>query len=179
MHVTLEVKHWHTPSTGDGFSMGKNVTARRMFWQQWLQDPNLKDWVAPSEKGEAFVRCKICSCDIRAHCPDLTKHAETMKHHTRIAPKDEHQLRDVAPVLAVEEEQKKMCFENCLFTACLTSIRCVDELSDLLKGELKYNLVMHRTKCTALIRGVLGPCFSEYLRKDISMKPYSLLTTGR
>ncbi|KAH8026959.1 hypothetical protein HPB51_000496 [Rhipicephalus microplus] len=93
--------------TGDGFSMGKNATARRMFRQQWLQDHNLKDWVAPSEKGEAFVRCKICSCDIREHCADLTKHAETRKHRTRISPKDQHRLRDVvAPVLAVEEKQK-------------------------------------------------------------------------
>lgn len=42
VHVQLEVIHWHTPYTGDGFSMGKNATARRMFRQQWLQDPNLK-----------------------------------------------------------------------------------------------------------------------------------------
>ncbi|KAL3248873.1 hypothetical protein MRX96_056280 [Rhipicephalus microplus] len=48
----LNVIHWHTPYTGDGFSMGKNATARRMFRQQWLQDPNLKDWVAPSVKGD-------------------------------------------------------------------------------------------------------------------------------
>ncbi|KAL3253753.1 hypothetical protein MRX96_054526 [Rhipicephalus microplus] len=122
--------------------MGKNATARRMFRHQWLQDPNLKDWVAPSEKGEAFVRCKICSCDIRAHCANLTKHAETRKHRTRVAPKDQHRLRDVvAPVLAVEEEQKRCALKIAFFTACHMSITCVDELLDLLKGQLNVRLL--------------------------------------
>ncbi|KAL3210297.1 hypothetical protein MRX96_052200, partial [Rhipicephalus microplus] len=144
VHVQLEVIYWHTPYTGDGYSKGNNATARMMFRQQWLQDPNLKDWVAPLEKGEAFMRCKICSCDIRAQCADLTKHAETRKLRTRVAPKDQHWLRDVvAPVLAVEEEQKRRALKIAFFTACHMSIRCVDELSDLPKGELKYNLVMH------------------------------------
>lgn len=93
-----------------------------------------------------------------------------------MAPSDQHRLRDVlAPALAFDEEQKRCALKIALFTACHMPIRCVDELSDLLKGELKFDLVMHRTKCTALIIGVLAPYFAEYLQKDISKQPYSLL----
>lgn len=52
------------------------------------------------------------------------------------------------------------------------AINCVDELSNLLKGELRCNLVMHRTKCTALITKVIAPYFAAKLREDIVGKPY-------
>ncbi|KAH6926160.1 hypothetical protein HPB50_015388 [Hyalomma asiaticum] len=136
--------------------MGKHATARRIFRQQWLEDPKLKDWIAPAESGQAFARCKVCSCDVWAHYADLTKHAETRKYRKRVAPSDQHLLQDVlAPALAFDEEQKRCALKLALFTACHMPIRCVDELSDLLKGELKFDLVMHRNKCTALITGVL------------------------
>ena len=34
---------------------------------------------------------------------------------------------------------------------------------------------MHRTKCTALVRKVLGPHFEEELKEDIQKTPFSLL----
>ncbi|KAH9371238.1 hypothetical protein HPB48_013517 [Haemaphysalis longicornis] len=81
---------------------------------------------------------------------------------------------------AVEEEQKRCALKLPFSPLAIWSIRCVDELSDLLKGELKYNLVMHRTKCTALITGVLeNHVLRIFAHKTFQTKPYRYWSMSR
>ena len=54
--------------------------------------------------------------------------------------------------------------------------RSLDLLGSILQQELgRSGFQMHRTKCIALVRKILGPHFIQELRLDIKNTPFSLL----
>lgn len=111
---------------------------------------------------------------MRAYYADTVKHADTMKHRKKVAPSDRQRLRDaIAPALTADEHEQSCALKIPIFTTCNLTINCADELSNLLKGELRCNLVMQKTKCTALATDVIAAYFAAKLREDIVSKPYS------
>lgn len=66
------------------------------------------------------------------------------------------------------------------FLAEHTSIITVDHLTELLKkiepdSDVFSKMKLHRTKCAALIKNILGPCMLEDLMNDMKESPYSLI----
>lgn len=56
----------------------------------------------------------------------------------------------------------------------------VDHLGEMLpkldpKSEILNNIKLHRTKCTMLIKNVLGPCMFQDLLEEIGNSPYSII----
>lgn len=62
----------------------------------------------------------------------------------------------------IKDDQKRREIRIAAYIACHSSINAVDDLSDILKGEMG-TFQMHRTKCTAIIKSVLAPHFREEL----------------
>ncbi|ODM98037.1 hypothetical protein Ocin01_08647 [Orchesella cincta] len=50
------------------------------FQEEWLHDPNLREWVVKVTNDESKVYCRWCSIVLRAHKSDLTGHSNTQKH---------------------------------------------------------------------------------------------------
>lgn len=122
------------------------------------------DWIAPSENTSQHVTWKYCSCKVRAHYTDLIKHSETHKHWNAFAPGNQLCLKDtIAHRLPADMEQKRCALKISLFTACHMALNSVDEPSGILNGELRQDIALHRTKCTALITKVIAPHFAETL----------------
>ena len=51
------------------------------FRQEWLEDPNLQDWLAQDPKNALRAYCKICKKSLAAHKKDLHHHAATKSHN--------------------------------------------------------------------------------------------------
>ncbi|MGH0116548.1 UNVERIFIED_CONTAM: hypothetical protein FKN15_014748 [Acipenser sinensis] len=58
------------------------------------------------------------------------------------------------------------------FTACHTA---VDDLGDIRSSTFQKDVKLHRSKCTALINGVIAPCMFFDLIKDTGESEYSLV----
>ncbi|KAL1252639.1 hypothetical protein QQF64_017332 [Cirrhinus molitorella] len=111
--------------------------------------------------------------EIRAHLKDLKDHAETKKHKMRCLPTVKPFTVSRANLSTICDDQKRRELRIATYIACHTSVNAVDELSDMLNDETG-GFQMHRTKCSAVIKSVLGPYFRDELRQDIGNSPYSL-----
>lgn len=62
-----------------------------------------------------------------------------------------------------------------LFIAAHTFISSVHELGEILEEERDGKFQMHKTKCTAVVKNALGPCFKESLDEVMRGQPYSAM----
>ena len=61
----------------------KNVTKQKIFVEDWLSDPDLKDWVRKDKNNKANARCFVCNKTLAlstAGRSALTDHANGRKH---------------------------------------------------------------------------------------------------
>jgi len=82
-------------------------------------------------------------------------------------------------IIIVTNEQKELDLKLAVYVVTHSSIRSMDHLCEILKlignNSLLTNLKLHRTKCSSLIKNVLGPSLLEDLVKDCNTGPYSLI----
>lgn len=147
----------------------------KLYRSEWEQVPELKDWLTGGEDG---AKCKVCNTALRPQLADLKRHAETQKHQTQVqAKRFQPSILTFRPTADHPSVKKKRLeLRIALQSACCTTFRSVDSLGSILEDELgKDKFKMHRTKCTALVRKVLGPHFEQELKADIQKTPFSLL----
>lgn len=160
--------------------MGKWGKYNKTFNRAWLNDPVFSSWLQEVTSDANKARCKICKVDIRAHKSDLKKHAESSKHRQNSAAiVSQKTLKTSFPVQTLSKFELQLA----VFVACHTSIQCIDHLSDILKREMpssssscsKFQLRLHRTKCTALITKVVSPVLLREQVSDMHDSPFSLI----
>lgn len=135
----------------------------------------ISDWVASTEHGLA-VKCKYCNCVLRAHYADLLKHTESKKHKESCVPKAGQLKQFIAQVSKPNCDQARREVRIALYTATHTSVSVVDELGEILHEEFDGKFQMHRTKCAAVIKNVLGPHFKRELDNMVKeARAYSLM----
>ena len=111
---------------------------------------------------------------------DLKKHATAAAHVKFVQARSFQQpLNKVFKpiVMTAERVRKRRELRFALFTAIKTSINSIDPLSEIIDDEFGPNVIkLHRTKCTYLIKNILGPYFKRELMKDLQASPcFSLL----
>lgn len=126
----------------------------------------------------------MCKVYLRAHKADLLKHSKTGTHIRKfkaLHPNDHHQSTLNTHIVIQSNEEKKNDITLAVFIATHTSLRSIDHLGEILKNIGKQskcsmqNLRLHRTKCSALIKHVIGPSLLEGLKKRLSDVPFSII----
>lgn len=135
------------------------------------------------EKDEAF--CKVCKTVLRAHKADLIKHTHTKGHRQKykaLHPEENKQeTLDSHIIIEITKEQKENDLRLAAYIAAHSAVRSIDHLNEVLKqlnidGKTPLNkLKIHRTKCSALIKCVLGPSILENLKERLLNASFSLI----
>ncbi|XP_037811431.1 uncharacterized protein LOC119603467 [Lucilia sericata] len=150
--------------------MEKKYTQK--FRKEWINNPKLKEWISECKDPEKAY-CKYCKCEINAKLYVLNVHAESKKHINaveRIGSTNQLPFKPVS--LKIQQQEASLC----MFSAVHASISTVDHLGEVCKNRLECSsLKLHRTKCTNIIKNVLGPHFDDELRKDIGEGYFSIL----
>lgn len=140
----------------------------------WMRDPLLKDWLTIDKNDDTKCYCTYCKSSIVAKLCDLQAHAKTGKH--KIASNCfKQQNKIMFPVASQKTQQQEAVL--CLYVAKHSAIKPIDHLSDLCSSKFVdgNKIQVHRTKCTSIIKNVLGPCFLEQFKEDIGDAKFSLM----
>ncbi|KAH9637051.1 hypothetical protein HF086_013867 [Spodoptera exigua] len=167
--------------------MSKENKSKKTYVQKytkiWETDPDLKGWLAPDLTNETSATCKYCRVVLKAHKKDLLSHAKTEKHKKATAwDKSAKACKSISEVFkpAMSESTKIAELKIAAFIAEHCSLLTVDHLISILpqldpSSDALKNLKIHRTKCSMLIKNVLGPSMLEALVEEIADFPYSII----
>lgn len=145
------------------------------FREEWLKNHKYVGWLSRSVGDDTKAFCKVCHCNIRARLADIENHSETKKHKAAAAPfSNESQTKITNTFRPVVQSLERSNAEGslALFVAAHCAIMSCDHLSEMCKNRFSDSgaarqLQLHRTKCSALIKNVLGPYFENDLKDDI------------
>lgn len=142
----------------------------------WLKSDEFKAWLRKDETDMRRVFCSYCKSSITAKLSDLRAHAITKKHINATGGYQQKNKIDFVSLPTKTLEQEAAL---CLFVAQHTALAQIDHLGNLctknFDGGTAGRIRLHRTKCTSIIKNILGKHFSEDLRRDIGDSKYSLL----
>ncbi|XP_046841016.1 uncharacterized protein LOC124435111 [Xenia sp. Carnegie-2017] len=149
----------------------------KKYCKDWEKEEILKEWILSVTGGDQKAYCKYCKTQIRAHHGELVSHAKTEKHKRNKQPFLSSrtlfelgcQSKKVDNFLKVTE------IKIAAHIACHSSLNTVDHLGELFKDVSGKDVKLHTTKCTALIKCVLGPAMLEQLLQELADIPYSLI----
>ncbi|XP_030044942.1 uncharacterized protein LOC115459228 [Microcaecilia unicolor] len=159
--------------------MGKWAQYGKQYNKNWEKDDALKDWIhsVPGDNSKAF--CRYCKCDIHAYHTNLLSHASTVKHKRNSAPfSSTRTLYDVdCHSKNVDHTVKIAELKLAAHVACHSSTPTIDHLGEVIKDISGKDIALHRMKCSALIKHVLGPAVHEELISDLDKNEtvYSLI----
>lgn len=139
------------------------------------------DWIACDDNNSTRAYCKYCKCSLLAHKKDLLNHAKTMKHER--AAKHCLVVQSTKPLTVFSAKPRAIKIielKLSTYVAEHCSINCINHLSELIKtldpkSVLLSDIKLHRTKCTMLIKNVIGPSMLESLVEDVGDANFSLI----
>ena len=135
------------------------------FRSELLTNDRYKEWLQ-REGDNSKCRCKYCKCVFSAKLSDVEIHHNTAKHKASQEPFSA-QRRNVIPFPRINSESVKQTEASlALFIASHCAISLSDHLSDLCKSGFCdsknfKDLMLRRTKCSAITCNVLAPHFRE------------------
>ena len=145
---------------------------KKHYNPKWENEKGLKEWIRRVPGDDTRVLCTICNKTQRAHHADLIKHSKSVAHVTAVKGRGSGAAKFLAAKVTVQPvdlsqnvNQKSTDLKLATYVACHTSINAVDHLGETVsscaescqcgKNYLK-TLQLHRTKCTNLIKNVIG-----------------------
>jgi len=153
------------------------------YRSEWEDEPLFRGWLKPVEGDSTKAFCAFCKTEIMAKYCDIRKHCETSKHNLKSNPYLDPKQNKIAfqtvseiathPFRTAETMLAMTIAEHC-------SILAIDHLGVVAKkafadSKAASDFKLHRTKCTELIKQVLGPHFLKVLLGDLGSNKYSLL----
>lgn len=162
---------------------------KKHYNSKWETEPMLKDWVRSCPGDTTKAACRFCNGTIRAHHSDLVKHANSDTHKKYAEGRASNAARFLVDSMSssskeTETNQKVTDLKMAVCIACHTSISAVDHIGEVIcvcakncncsKNTLR-TLQLHRTKCSNLIKNILGPELQKQLIEDIGSSEYSLI----
>lgn len=143
----------------------------------------IADWLAADVTNDTLAHCRYCHVVLKAHKKDLVSHAKTDKHKKATAW--EKSAKATKPITQIykpvlPENTKIAELKVAAFIAEHCSLLTVDHLINIIpqldpSSDALRNLKIHRTKCSMLIKNVLGPSMLEALIEEIGDFPYSII----
>ena len=141
-----------------------------------------RPWLKLSSDGSGDAFCTVCNRSMSARLDTIKKHSEGKGHIAR----EDNKLKQKDSVMQMfkskesgETNTKRAEIELSAAIACHCSIRTIDHLSEIIvKHGVKSTLErikLHRTKCSAIIKSVIGPSLLESMREDMRNERYSII----
>ncbi|CAH2089008.1 unnamed protein product [Euphydryas editha] len=135
------------------------------YTTKWERDDELKDWIGPDPSGKIDqAYCKYCRTSLKCHRKGLIDHSKTNKPQNCVlkeksALKTKKLYSTFKPI--VTEKTKIAELKIAAFIAEHCFLKTIDHMIDMLPqlDPLSDNLSkfkLHRTKCTILIKNVIG-----------------------
>nr|XP_039266528.1 uncharacterized protein LOC120341976 isoform X1 [Styela clava] len=157
--------------------MGKWPKSYLKYQKEWEQDPEFQDWLESFPGDDEKGRCKVCLTILKARLRDIRNHGRTKKHMKNMDPSAFAELMkiEVKPPPPPPLGNKAASLKMAAHIACHSSILTVDHLSALIKEMTQKRFSLHRTKCSMLIRKVLGPEMHNEFLDDVRNSQYSLV----
>ncbi|XP_063895636.1 LOW QUALITY PROTEIN: zinc finger protein 862-like [Helicoverpa armigera] len=155
----------------------------RRYRKEWESDPILKGWLTVCIGDDTKAWCKACKCTLVAHKKDLVEHSKTKKHDQSLKRSNivghSSKMSDFFEK-PLKEPRKVAELKIAAYVAEHSSIKSVDHLGILIKdldptSPVLKDLKLHRSKCTALIRNVISPCYLEELLEEVGDIRYSII----
>lgn len=170
----------------------KDTEAKRKvkhFSKKWLDEPEFKGWLAAVPGEPTKARCKACNANVVAGRSELLKHAATSKHKKNVKT-----LQGVKSITDAFQDNEKIAAQRKLdenvktaeikmasfFCEHNISLMSSDHLVELAKAcfpdsKIAQDMTLDRTKCTAIVRNVLGTYEKEEIAKDLRVVKFSVL----
>lgn len=138
----------------------------------------IASWLAPDGANDISAIRKYCHVTLKAHKEDLISHAKTEKHKKATAW--EKSAKECKPISEIYKPAWSENTRIAAFIAKHCSLLTVDHLISTLpqldpSSDALKNLKLHRTKCSMLIKNVLGPSMLEALIEEMGDFPYSII----
>lgn len=158
--------------------MGKWAKYPKHYSKAWETEDGLKHWIQRVPNDDQIARCTFCDRTVRAHHSDLVDHAKTKKHiaaHNAISTQSKTLADFGVKTIVVDNTARIIELKLAAHIAVHSSILTIDHLGELVRKLSDKDIAIHRTKCSALIKKVLGLCMFEELIEDVRGVPYSLI----
>ncbi|CAM5089829.1 unnamed protein product [Natator depressus] len=171
--------------------LGKWEKYGKRYCRDWERETGLKEWIRSVPGDDTKAACKYCACEIRAHHSDLVAHSKTKKHKRHVAlfshssdmkkhsfefeVENQNSFDDDITQAKMDQSVNVCALKLAAHIACHMSIFTVDHLGCIVGGIAEKDISLHRTKCSTLIRNVIGPTVHKELLRDIGNGHYSLI----
>jgi hypothetical protein len=152
----------------------------KMFNTKWLEDKNFKNWLKPIKQNDMKCLCKVCNKELMCGKSELLKHAEGKKHlanmrSVALTPSISSVFTDKSQIELDKNIKQAEIKLSVFFAEHNVATHVVDHLIPLLKdsfpdSKISKKMQLGRTKCSHIIKNVLGKSETEnlvvYLRKN-------------
>ncbi|KAK3923983.1 Zinc finger protein 862, partial [Frankliniella fusca] len=143
----------------------------KKFQSSWINEERFKHWLQPVDNNPLKARCKHCNAVFNAGKSELEKHMNTLKHSFGERTKEE----------ILDDKVKKAEIGVAVFmaehnVALYTSDHVVDMLkARITDSDIVKKMKLDHTKCTAIVKNVLGKTEKEKLVNTLKTEKYSVL----
>lgn len=159
-------------------------TYTQKYKKEWESDPEFRGWLSNSVKGPEYFHCKACNTDGKAGKSEIEKHAEGKKHIQNIkAVKSTVSVLEM-PSVSGRRKEKQVKEGELRLVSFLNELNlphfAITQLVQVVKAacpdsEIVKEFKCGRTKCTAMIKNVLGAEEEEELCELLRCNPFSLI----
>lgn len=174
-------------SESDSASQAKKCkytkTKLKVFNEKWLQDPKLKTWLKATPNNKKCV-CKVCNVELVCGKSELLKHAEGKKHEKNMsAAKSSTSVSSFFDASKISHQNTVKTAEiklSVFFAEHNVATHVIDHLTPLLKdvftdSKICKDIQLGRTKCTEIIKNVVGKYETDLLAGDLRKMLFSVL----
>lgn len=158
----------------------------KKFNVKWLEDPGFKRWLKAVPNNNKKCVCKVCNTEILCGKSELTKHAVGKKHLRNMAAvNSSSSIRSfITPTSTTIKHQNAVKSAeirlSIFFAEHNVGTHIIDHLTPLLKdifpdSKVCQDIQLGRTKCTEMIKNVVGKYETNLLVKDLRDTSFSVL----
>ncbi|KAH8027920.1 hypothetical protein HPB51_011150 [Rhipicephalus microplus] len=143
------------------------------YLTRWEAEPKYKGWLAASKKGPLYFYCKSCNADCKGEKSEIDRHLASSKHRNSAASLQSTRTLTSMPAVSGQTQLDKSVKEAEIRLAAFITehnlpFNVMGHLVDVVKAacddsQIAKNVSCGRTKCTAIVKNVLG----EQSRQDI------------
>ena len=162
----------------------KRQTNTQKYLDKWESDPKFKGWLRQSKKGPEYFHCAACDTDGKAGKSEIEKHAEGEKH--KIFAEAIKTTKSVLDMPSVSGQRKEVQVKEgeIRLVAFLNEHNiphsAIEHLVPVVQAvcpdsDIAKNFKCGRTKCTAIVKNVLGGEVKDNIYELLRNNPFSLI----